>query len=213
MAKKNQNIDRHIDHFLSYLGIELNRSPNTLSSYQEDLRHFAEYLQENKISLLKLNIQNLDAYLSEHLKKNHYEMSTLARQTSSLRSFLTFLQQNNIIADNPGIYLDSPKLATYFPQSLTVEEVEALFLQAELQGKWQWRDKALLELLYGGGLRISEALNLRIHQVQLDEAWIIPVGKGNKQRLIPLGSQSLDTLKTWITQERLKLNPQSDHVI
>jgi integrase/recombinase XerD len=202
-----------LESYLSYLGLEKNLSPRTLEAYRKDLGEFQEWLDTQKIQLKDLQTSHLDAFLTEISRNKDYEPSSLARHMSSLRGFLKYCLQMGLASFDPGESLSSPKISRYLPDCLTVAEVENLFSQVDRSKRTAYRDLSLLELLYSAGLRISEALDLKISQIHFEDGWILPIGKGNKQRLVPIGSKSLENLKAYLQKERPLCSPKDDHFI
>lgn len=205
------NINR-MEAYLAYLGVERNLSPATIQSYQEDLRHFVEWLDQGGIDLKALTPEKLDEFLSLTASQTEYSPTSVARHFSSLRGFLKYMQNLGEYDFSTESMLDRPKLGHYLPQYLTREEVDEVF-ESAANGKNPLRDTALFELMYSGGLRISEALGIKLSQLDLENEWLTPIGKGNKQRLIPLGSKAKENLKAWIEQGRPLTHPTTDNII
>ncbi|HSQ41743.1 MAG TPA: tyrosine recombinase, partial [Fibrobacteraceae bacterium] len=195
--------------YLTHLGIERNLSPQTLQAYKDDLRHWIHFLQEADLGL-EVSITDVDRYMTQQAQNSQYEPTSIARHLSSLRGFLRYVHLHQWSSLDPDNHFQAPKLGRYLPDTLTVAEVEALFASVDRQRKWAWRDLSLLELLYGSGLRISEALELRLPQIRFEDGWILPIGKGNKQRLVPLGEKSRETLQIYLHQERPLCRPSDD---
>ncbi len=206
-----QNSNR-LDAFLSHLGVERNLSPVTIQSYQEDLRHFIAWLDENGIDLKDLKPEKLDEFLTFTAGQVEYSPTSVARHFSSLRGFLKYMQNQGEYEYSTESMLATPKLGHYLPAYLTREEVDSVF-ESAMNGKNPLRDTALIELMYSGGLRISETLGITLAQVDLDNEWLTPIGKGNKQRLVPLGSKAKENLRAWIQEGRPLTHPQADNVI
>jgi integrase/recombinase XerD len=202
-----------LDSYLSFLGVEKNLSPATIRSYQEDLRHLVFWLEDRKILLGNLTLEELDLFLNEVVAKLEYSPTSVARHFSSLRGFLKYLLQEKIIFFSTEAMLATPRLGKYLPECLTREEVESVFASIRDTSKVPLRDTALLELLYSEGLRISEALQLRLNHVDFDNEWLTPIGKGNKQRLIPLGKLAKENLQAWVREGRPLTEPKMDCLI
>ena len=148
-----------LDAFLSHLGVERNLSPVTIQSYQEDLRHFIAWLDENCIDLKDLQPEKLDEFLTLTAGQEEYSPTSVARHFSSLRGFLKYMQNQGEYDYSTESMLSTPKLGHYLPQYLTREEIDSVF-ESAANGKKPLRDTALIELMYRGGLRISEALGI-----------------------------------------------------
>ena len=220
-----------LDAFLAHLGVERNLSPKTIQSYQEDLRHFVAWLDERHLDLKELTPPVLDEFLTlaagqvigstNSDKKNSksrdddeaiYAATSVARHFSSLRGFLKYMQNQGEYDYSTESMLANPKLGRYLPEYLTREEVDSVF-ESAANGKNPLRDTALFELMYSAGLRISETLGIKLSQLDLDNEWLMPIGKGNKQRLIPLGSKAKENLREWIERGRPLTHPETDNVI
>ena len=201
-----------MDAYLAFLGVERNLSPKTIQSYQEDLRHFIGWLDENKLDLKELTPEKLDEFLTFTAGQVEYSPTSVARHFSSLRGFLKYMQNQGEYDFSTESMLAGPKLGHYLPQYLTREEVDSVF-ESAANGKNPLRDTALFELMYSAGLRVSEVLGIKLSQVDLDNEWLTPIGKGNKQRLVPMGSKAKENLKAWIEQGRSLTHPTTDNVI
>lgn len=201
-----------MDAYLAFLGVERNLSPATIQSYQEDLRHFVGWLDENSIDLKELTPERLDDFLTFTAGQVEYSPTSIARHFSSLRGFLKYMQKEGEYDYSTESMLERPKLGHYLPQYLTREEVDSVF-ESAANGKNPLRDTALFELMYSAGLRISETLGIKLSQLDLDNEWLTPIGKGNKQRLVPLGSKAKENLKAWIEDGRPLTHPTTDNII
>ena len=201
-----------MDAYLAFLGVERNLSPATIQSYQEDLRHFIGWLDEIGLDLKELTPEKLDEFLTFTAGQVEYSPTSIARHFSSLRGFLKYMQNQGEYDYSTESMLDRPKLGHYLPQYLTREEIDSVF-ESAANGKNPLRDTALFELMYSAGLRISETLNIKLSQLDLDNEWLTPIGKGNKQRLVPLGSKAKENLKAWIELGRPLSHPTTDNII
>ena len=201
-----------MDAYLAFLGVERNLSPATIQSYQEDLRHFVGWLDENSIDLKELTPERLDDFLTFTAGQVEYSPTSIARHFSSLRGFLKYMQKEGEYDYSTESMLERPKLGHYLPQYLTREEVDSVF-ESAANGKNPLRDTALFELMYSAGLRISETLGIKLSQLDLDNEWLTPIGKGNKQRLVPLGSKAKENLRVWIEEGRPLTHPTTDNII
>lgn len=202
-----------LDSYLSHLSVERNLSNATIQSYEEDLRHFIFWADDRHAKISELSPTDLDEFLSEVAGKEDYSPTSVARHFSSLRGFLKYLLNEKVFPYSTDSLLAPPRIGLYLPQCLSREEIDSVFLKISEESKVPERDTALLELLYSEGLRIAEALSLRIQDVDLDNEWIKPIGKGNKQRLVPLGEKAKRNLELWIKGPRQELFPKSDTII
>ena len=187
-------MDRLVADYISYLRIERAMSPNTVSSYSSDVEKF--FLAVGKAPSV-VTTDDLRDYVSS---RRDLSKRSLARTLSSLRSFFDYLVMEGERKDNPCDAVDLPKLGRYLPSVLSVEEVEAILDSVDLTS-WQGRrDRAILEVLYGCGLRVSEAVSLRISCLFLDEGFVRVVGKGDKERLVPIGEAAVDAVRDYLGQ-------------
>lgn len=191
--------EEYINGYRTYLQIERGMSLNTYKSYCSDI---AEFLTVNKnIDLKQVSREDIARYLeSRSSGENSSPVSkrTQARALSSLRSFFGWMLMEGEIIENPCDGIDSPKLGRYLPEVLSVDEVDAIMDSVDMS-KWTGtRDRAILEMLYGCGLRVSEASALKISDVFLNERFVRVIGKGNKQRIVPLGEPATDATETYM---------------
>ena len=183
-----------IKDYKNYLRIERGMSPNTVASYCHDVEGFLEWCQ---IEPRAVTTADIEAYLGKVTADGLSKRST-ARLLSSLRSFFSWCVEEGEITDNPCDRVDAPKLGQYLPAVLSVKEVEAILESVDLKAPFGKRNRAILEVLYGCGLRVSEAANLRISHIHLDEGFVDVIGKGNKQRLVPLGEIAADSIRAYL---------------
>ena len=187
-------MDRLVADYISYLRIERAMSPNTVSSYSSDVEKF--FLAVGKAPSA-VTTDDLRDYVSS---RRDLSKRSLARTLSSLRSFFDYLVMEGERKDNPCDAVDLPKLGRYLPSVLSVGEVEAILDSVDLTS-WQGRrDRAILEVLYGCGLRVSDAASLRISCLFLDEGFVRVVGKGDKERLVPIGEAAVDAVRDYLGQ-------------
>ena len=182
----NENI---FNEYLEHLILEKNLSRKTVKDYSSDLNQFFNWLSERKLALTNCKAENLNDFLNEVAAASDYSPTTVARHFSSLRGFLNYCFSHGFTIDLKESMLSAPKLIRYLPQCLSESDVDEVFKRIEQLSPQVQRDTALIELLYSGGLRISEALSLRLQDIDFENGWMTPIGKGNKQRLVPLGEQ------------------------
>ena len=183
-----------IKDYRNYLRIERRMSPNTVASYCHDVEAFLEAVD---LAPRAIGTADIEKYLGQVTARGLSKRST-ARLLSSLRSFFDWCVQEGEVKDNPCDRVDAPKLGKYLPAVLSVEEVTAILESVDLRKPFGKRDRAILEVLYGCGLRVSEAAGLRISHVHLDEGFVDVIGKGDKQRLVPLGEIAADAIRAYI---------------
>jgi len=183
-----------IKDYRNYLRIERRMSPNTVASYCHDVEAFLEAVD---LAPRAIGSADIEKYLGQVTAKGLSKRST-ARLLSSLRSFFDWCVEEGEVQENPCDRVDAPKLGKYLPAVLSVEEVTAILESVDLKKPFGKRDRAILEVLYGCGLRVSEAAGLRISHVHLDEGFVDVIGKGDKQRLVPLGEVAADAIRAYL---------------
>lgn len=191
-----------IDPFIDNLWMERGLSDNTLAAYRRDLAQFEQWLHDQRGStLLQADAGDLQAYLGARLKQGGSPRST-ARFLSSVRSLYRWLLRENRITEDPSLRIESPKLGRPLPKSLSEADVERLLAAPDLDSIIEFRDRTMLELLYACGLRVSELTGLQVTQLGLNQGVIQVVGKGGKERLIPMGEEALDWLQRYLRGPR-----------
>jgi Site-specific recombinase XerD len=191
-----------IEEFLSYLAGVKNYSYNTLLAYQADLEDFADFC--GSLPSEEEAFQKLREYL-ENLKKKGYNPFSIARKISSLRSFFKFLEAEKGFNISFLLFLESPKLPFRLPKVLSLEEIEKLLNSPDINNPLGYRDRTMLEVLYATGLRVSELVNLKFENLNLELGLVRVLGKGFKERLVPLGDYALKFLKTYLENVRPQL--------
>lgn len=188
--------------FLNYLKLEKGLSENTVSSYNFDLAKFDDYLKESQISIEKVNHETVTLYL-EKLTQENYSSTSISRHISSLKSFYKFLLQEETIEINPLELVSTRKNPRKLPDVLTEEEVDAIFRQPQTTTEIGLRDRAMLEMIYGCGLRVSELIGFQQEDLFFEEELIRVKGKGSKERLVPIGETAIYWIKLYQNQVRL----------
>ena len=182
-----------ITDYRNYLMLERRMSPNTVASYCHDVEAFLE-----STGLEPVSVQTSD--IEDYLGSIKVSKRSSARLLSALRNFFDWCVQEGEIKYNPCDNVDSPKLGKYLPAVLSVEEVSAIMDSVDLKSATGKRDRAILEVLYGCGLRVSEAATLRISRIDFEEGFVDVIGKGDKQRLVPLGEMAADAVKAYLPE-------------
>lgn len=191
--------------YVNYLAVEKGLSKNTLDSYRRDLKKFLTYIKKQEISRLDaINRTIINGYLGE-LKNNGTAASSISRTIASIRSFFNFLMQEELITDNPAIDLESPRIEKRLPRVLTTKEVDLLLDQPNPGNHNGLRDKAMLELLYASGIRVSELVSLDITDFEAKAGYLRCQGKGMKERIVPIGSVAVNCVKEYLNNSRAKL--------
>jgi len=204
-----------IEQFLDSLWLERGLSKNTLDSYRHDLQLVEDFLMKSNIQLAQASYLNLSDYFSYRLNSDkEYKNSSTARLMSALRRYYQYICREKMREDDPSAKLQSPKTIKPLPKSLSESEVDGLLSAPDLTDFVQFRDKAMLELLYATGLRVSELVGLTMEEVNLQQGVVRIIGKGNKTRLVPLGEESIYWLERYIEEARpALLKGQSSDVL
>jgi len=193
--------------YRNYLKIERTMSRNTVASYCSDMEMF---LSAVPVEVKDVSPSDIEDYLQG---RTGISKRSQARILSSLRSFFSWLVIEGVIADNPCDKVDSPKLGRFLPDVLSVEEVSAIMDSVDVS-TWQGkRDRAILEVLYGCGLRVSEAVELKISCLYFDEGFIRIIGKGNKERLVPAGEMAADAVNEYLEHRPSPYDAKSDDLV
>ncbi len=202
MNSENQQM---IDQFLDHLWLESGVSKNTLVSYRFDLKAMAEFMEVNKIKLVSVELKDLKNYLG-----HRYQLGLTARSTSrtlaSIRRFYRYLLSFNQIRKDPSVSIENPKAAKPLPSSLSEQDVDKLLNSPDVNTDLGLRDRAMLEVLYATGLRVTELISLDINSINISQGIVRVMGKGSKERLVPMGEDSLDWLKKYMDSARVNLS-------
>jgi integrase/recombinase XerD len=191
-----------LDQYIDSLWLEKGLSRNTLDSYQRDLDAFRVWLDGRDLTRVKR--QDFPGYLSYRMSKGISARST-ARALSCLRGFYRYLLRENRITEDPTLQLENPKLTPPLPDSLTEREVEALLAAPDTSSPIGFRDRTMFEVLYACGLRVSELVGLRLTDINLRQGVVRVMGKGSKERLVPLGEEAINWLERYIQEMRPEL--------
>ena len=191
-----------IDRFCDHLWLEDGLADLTLAAYRRDIKAFADWLvRERRRSLDDAVSGDVEAYLAWRFARRTQPRSA-ARYTSALKRFYRYLLRENLVAGDPTVNLDSPKLPRPLPKSLTESEVESLLAAPETDTPLGLRDRAMLEVLYATGLRVSELVGLKLTAVSIDAGVLRVTGKGNKERLVPLGEEAVNWVRRYLAEAR-----------
>ena len=199
MSITNLNSEILIDNFIDELWLEKGLSKNTLTAYRNDIQTFSNWYKGN--SLLEVDRVDLLDYLADRLKQGFSSRST-ARSLSSLRAFYSHLTVRHNLKEDPTSRVESPKLGRSLPKTLSEEEVERLIQAPDVDDDIGLRDRAMLELIYACGLRVSELISLDILNINLRQGVIRVIGKGEKERLVPMGEEALHWIERYINKSR-----------
>ena len=194
------NIEEHLNKFIEYLIIDKKYSENTVKSYHNDLKKFQIFFNTNISNIKEKHIKE---YL-KHLKETGNDYRTINHNISTLRSFYKFLLIEKVIKENPMEYIEMPKTKKSLPKTLSIEEIDKL-LNIKLTDAFSYRNKAMLELMYSSGLRVSELVNVNIHDIDTSNCIIRIMGKGKKERIVPLGDYAIKYIELYLKEYREKL--------
>ncbi len=191
-----------------YLRIERKMSPNTVASYCSDV---SDFLEVSAVDPAKAASSDIIGYLSS--RSGELSKRSQARMLSALRSFFDWTVLEGLRSDNPCDNVDSPKLGRYLPAVLSIEEVDRIIASTDSTTPKGIRDRAILETLYGSGLRVSEAVSLHISDIYLKERFLRIIGKGDKQRIVPIGGSEADAIEAYLKVREVPAGPEYDDIL
>ena len=200
--------------FLEYLSVEKGLSPNTVAAYDRDLRKLFFFFDKEKIAWKRAEEDHLAKFI-QHQSRAGLSARSIARLVSTLREFYRFLVLDGAVKSSPAANLTTPKLWFNLPHFLHVEEVERLLSEPSGDDHRSVRDRAMLEVLYASGLRVSELISLKRPDLNLEEGFLICQGKGGKERIVPLGKSAIEAVELYLRQARdrfLKSKPETDYL-
>ncbi|RAS79306.1 site-specific tyrosine recombinase XerD [Priestia endophytica] len=195
-----------IEDFIHYLVVERGLSPNTIESYKRDLVKYAEYLKkvETVSSFEEVTREHIIAFM-RYMMENGKSSKTIARHIASIRSFHQFLLREHIMDKDPSVHIETPQVERTLPKVLSPDEVEALLTAPDESTPFGRREKAMLELLYATGIRVTELMNLNVEDVHMTMGFVRCIGKGDKERIVPMGKMASEALQKYIEESRPKL--------
>src|SRR5437867_8307319 len=193
-----------ISSFLTHVRVEKGLSSNTVSAYRRDLVKFDEFARKRKLMLEAVSRDDLVDFLAG-LYRQKLESKSVARHLVSLRNFFRFAQIHELIPADPSVNLESPKIRRSLPGYLRLEEVERLLAQPDAKTALGLRDRAMLEVLYSAGLRVSELVGLRVGDLDTKVGCVRCIGKGDKERIVPVGRKALGMVEKYLRDGRPKL--------
>ncbi len=199
----------HILGFKNYLRLEKSLSSNSIEAYLRDLEKLISFLELHQLDIQPqhLELKHLQDFL-QWVAELGLSARSQARLISGIKAFYKYLILENYLKNDPTELLDSPKLGSKLPETLSMKEIDAMISQIDLSKAEGERNKAILETLYGCGLRVSELVNLQLSNIYVDEGFIKVTGKGDKERLVPIGSQALKQISIYVNQSRVHLDIQ-----
>ncbi|MDH4026698.1 MAG: tyrosine-type recombinase/integrase, partial [Desulfuromonadales bacterium] len=201
-------MNHYLDHYLNYLAVERGLANNTLDAYGRDLARYLDYLESQKIVALENISAAIVLRFLSHLKNAGLSPRSRARSLAALRTFHKFLVREKITKDNPTDQVVSPKSLTALPHTLAPLDVESLLSSPKGDSALAWRDRAMLEIIYATGLRVSELVSLKLSDLQMDVGYLTAFGKRSKQRIVPLGETAIAALQEYLQNGRPGLEKQ-----
>ena len=191
--------DSNLRSFLNYLLVDKGLSNNTVKAYEADISSFFQWLDNEDLKYKNLQEDHINQYIS-FLFQRKMRSSSVNRKISSIKSFYIFLVKRNFLKNSPLNDLVTPKQEKYLPESMSEAEVDKLLNSPDVANKIENRDKAMIEMLYATGMRISELVNLKITDVDMKRCVVKVFGKGSKERLVPFGEKALDSLRSYLNE-------------
>lgn len=213
MESNKESIANVVKAYTRYLKLERNYSPHTLDAYQRDLRWLLDYCENVEMHPKDMQLKDLELFAGQ-LHEHQIGPTSQARILSGVRSFYRFLVLDGYIEQDPTELLESPRLGEHLPEVLSTEEVDMIENSIDLSKPEGQRNKAIIEVLFSCGLRVSELVNLQLSNLYLDEGFIRVTGKGNKERLVPISPKAIKELNLWFLDRNLmKIKPgEQDYV-
>ena len=196
--------------YYTYLKLEKGLSANSIKAYEFDLQRLQEYMDKHGIDIVHASCDDLQAFIFD-TSKEISSVRTQARLIAGIHSFYRFLLYHNYIEQDPSELLETPKKEMHIPEVLSLDEIDRMIAQIDMSKSESHRNRAIVEILYGSGLRVSELVNLRLSDIYLNEGYMRITGKGNKQRLVPLSPVATEWFKYWM-QDRGKLDIKPEAV-
>lgn len=213
MPRSIDDISKVVDSYHAYLLLEKGLADNTRISYDEDVMKFLRFLKEESLTLRDTTPEVLHAFLAG-LHDCHISPRTQARIISGLKSFFKFLKIEGYLDENPSLLLQSPRLGRHLPDVLTIKEIDEMISCIDMSAAEGQRNRAIIETLYGCGLRVSELVNLDLAHVFLDEKYVIVKGKGSKERMVPMSDVSVEEIRAYLPdRSRLDIKPGEENIL
>lgn len=199
--------------YSAYLLLERGLSENTRQSYLNDVDHLLRYLGDNNFGLKDITLDTLHNFIAE-LHDLGISPRSQARIISGIKSFFRFLKLENHIDNNPTLLLESPRIGRKLPEVLSIEEIDEMISCIDLSTNEGQRNRAIIETLYGCGLRVSELVNLEISKIFLDEEYIVITGKGNKERIVPISPVAIHEIELYLNdRQHLDIKPGEENIL
>ena len=198
-------MEAHVRTFLNYLRVEKGLSDNTIQAYRRDMAKFAAFAGKRGLGTAEVRREHVVDFLGTLYRRN-LDSRSVARHLVTIRHFFRFSLTEGVINDDPAANIESPKFRQSLPEFLSVDEVDRLLRQPDANDTVGIRDKAMIELMYSTGLRVSELCGLRVSDLQMDPGCLRCIGKGNKERLVPVGHKALEAVQSYLREARKELS-------
>ncbi len=199
--------------YAAHLMLERGLADNTRSSYCADLDKLISFVVDEKMSLRQVSLDVLHTFIAQ-LHDLGISARSQARIISGIKSFFRFLSQEGFIDENPSLLLESPQTGRHLPEVLSVEEIDAIVASVDMSKAEGQRNRAIIETLYGCGLRVSELVNLEISHMFMDEGYVIVRGKGNKERMVPISEVAVDEINRYMEQRKFQdVKPGEENIL
>ena len=197
----------------TYLKLERGLSNNSVAAYELDFKRLKTYMEEHHIDVVRATFDDLQSFVFDTFKTT-YSAKTQARLLSSVHSFYRFLLYHHYIEQDPSELLEMPRIEKHLPEVLTVQEIDDMIAHIDMSKPEGHRNRAIIEMLYGSGLRVSELTDLRLSNIYRQDGYMRIIGKGNKQRLVPLSPESDKQLGYWLEdRNRLDIKPEATDIV
>lgn len=207
------DIGRLLSSFRAYMLLERGFSENTREAYADDVNKLIRYLADSSTPLRDVTLETLQGFMTDMHDVGISPRSQL-RINAGIKAFFRFLRMEGYIDEDPSLLLENPKLGLHLPEVLSIEEIDRLVGAIDLSQAEGQRNRAIIETLYGCGLRVSELVNLEINRVYADEEYIVVTGKGDKQRIVPISQVALDEIREYLPQRAmLKIKPGEENIL
>ena len=198
--------------YRAYLKLEKGLSPNSVEAYMMDYQRLQEYCDAHQIDVVHATFDDLKAFVFDTFKTIR-TVSTQARLVAGIHSFYRFLLYHKYIEQDPSELIETPKKEQHLPEVLSLEEIDKMIAQIDLSKNESHRNRAIIEMLYGSGLRVSELVNLRLSDIYLQEGYMRITGKGSKQRLVPISAEATKWFQYWlIDRNTLNIRPEASDI-
>ncbi|MBD5266643.1 MAG: site-specific tyrosine recombinase XerD [Bacteroides sp.] len=213
MARSIDDIGKTLDSYHAYMLLEKGLSSNTLASYNDDVMKYLSYIADRRITLRETSPEILHAFLAD-LHDLGIAPATQARIISGLKSFFKFMKMEGYIEENPTLLLQAPRLGRHLPDVLSTDEIDEMISCINMSSPEGQRNRAIIETLYGSGLRVSELVNLDLAHVYLDEQYLIVRGKGSKERMVPMSEIAVNEIKAYLPDRaQLDIKPGEENIL